>query len=177
LDIEIASDKKIYAPNDAVTIMIPVTNTGNEPISIVDYYSRVSLIDPYGEIIGRGHPSIKGNFITLSKGDYATLTANLRFIEDAREGYYDVKVSLSDNKYVKTAKDLFFVKVGGANTTPPIAISVEQSNDSLGQGEEVIITAPVADNVGVTSVTLGYETAEVAMTLEIGDVQNCCAES
>jgi hypothetical protein len=110
LDIEIASDKKIYAPNDAVTIMIPVTNTGNEPISlIVDHYSQVSLIDPYGEIIGRGHPSIKGNFITLSKGDYATLTANLRFIEDAREGYYDVKVSLSDNKYVKTAKDLFLV--------------------------------------------------------------------
>jgi hypothetical protein len=35
----------------------------------------------------------------------------------------------------------------------------------------------VADNVGVTSVTLGYETTEVAMTLESGDVQNCCAES
>jgi hypothetical protein len=109
LDIEIASDKKIYASNDAVTIMITVTNTGNEPISIVDHYSQVSLIDPYGEIIGRGYLSIKGNFITLSKDDLATLTANLRIIEDAREGYYDVKVSLSNNKYVKTAKDLFFV--------------------------------------------------------------------
>jgi hypothetical protein len=51
----------------------------------------------------------------------------------------------------------------------PVIVSVEQSNDSPGQGEDVTITAHVTDIVGVTSVRLIYDTTEVAMTLDSGD--------
>ena len=50
----------------------------------------------------------------------------------------------------------------------PVIVSVEQTNDSPVQGEDVTITAHVTDNFGVTSVTLIYDTAEVVMTLDSG---------
>jgi hypothetical protein len=54
----------------------------------------------------------------------------------------------------------------------PVIVSVEQSNDSPGQGEDVTITAHVTDIIGVTSVRLIYDTAEVAMTLDSGGENN-----
>ncbi|MCW3129974.1 MAG: hypothetical protein N2V75_07760, partial [Methanophagales archaeon] len=51
----------------------------------------------------------------------------------------------------------------------PVIVSVEQSNDSPVQGEDVTITAHVTGIVNVTSVTLRYDGTEVAMTLNSGD--------
>ena len=55
------------------------------------------------------------------------------------------------------------------DTEDPVIVSVNQSDDSPGQEEDVTITALVTDNVGVTSVTLQYDATEVAMTLYSGD--------
>jgi ABC-type sulfate transport system substrate-binding protein len=54
----------------------------------------------------------------------------------------------------------------------PVIVSVEQSNDSPGQGEDVTITAHVTDIVGVSSVRLIYDTTEVVMTLDSGGKNN-----
>jgi len=54
----------------------------------------------------------------------------------------------------------------------PVIVSVEQSNDSPGQGEDVTITAHVTDIVGVSSVRLIYDTAELVMTLDSGNENN-----
>ena len=54
----------------------------------------------------------------------------------------------------------------------PVIVSVAQSNDSPGQGEDVTITAHVINIVGVSSVRLIYDTTEVAMALDSGDENN-----
>ena len=145
MDIEIASDKKIYAPNDAVTIMIPVTNTGNEPISIVDYYSRVSLIDPYGEIIGRGHPSIKGNFFPCLSEEgfeidcYACHRANLsiQFPCLSEEDFgIDCYACHRDEKH-------------WVDTIAPTISNVKVSPTYALPGDSITISAKVFDSSGV----------------------------
>ena len=167
LKITITSDKEEYSPGDTVNITtaFEVHATPEEPIIITNPIT-VTFIAPDGSVV------LQEDFgstvhITLWGGKYS-IGYSFKLSEDAPEGYYDVTASFSGGEYVKTTENLFYVKEESIDTTPPVVISVEQSNDFPEQGEDVTITAHVTDNIGVTSVTLGYDTTELAMTLDSG---------
>ncbi|MCK4953495.1 hypothetical protein KAS14_06905, partial [Candidatus Bathyarchaeota archaeon] len=54
--------------------------------------------------------------------------------------------------------------------TDPIIIDVVQSNDNPVVGEDVVITAHITDNVGVSYVTILYGGGDYAMVLDSGDI-------
>nr|QNO55086.1 hypothetical protein PBMGCBEP_00021 [Methanosarcinales archaeon ANME-1 ERB7] len=55
---------------------------------------------------------------------------------------------------------------------PPVIVSVTQSNDEPCAGEDVVITAHVTDDVGVTAVNLTYNGTTVPMTLSSGTAKD-----
>ena len=168
LKITITSDKEEYSPGDTVNITtaFEVHATPEEPVIITNPIT-VTFIAPDGSVILQEDLGSTVH-ITLWGGKYS-IGYSFKLSEDAPEGYYDVTASFSGGKYVKTTENLFYVTAESIDTTPPVIISVEQSNDFPEQGEDVTITAHVTDNIGVTSVTLGYDTTELAMTLDSGD--------
>lgn len=98
----------------------------------------------------------------------APLLAEIGFTA-TEEGTYTINLASVINGEANDVEALTVeVVAGGIDTTPPVVTSIEQSNDFPEQGEDVTITAHVTDNIGVTSVTLGYDTTELAMTLDSG---------
>ena len=168
LKITITSGKEEYSPGDTVmniTTAFEVHTTPEEPIIITNPIT-VTFIAPDGSVVLQEDLGTTVH-ITLWEGKYS-IGYSFKLSEDAPEGYYDVTASFSGGEYVKTTENLFYVTAESIDTTPPVVISVEQSNDFPEQGENVTITAHVTDNIGVTSVTLGYDTTELAMTLDSG---------
>jgi parallel beta-helix repeat protein len=95
----------------------------------------------------------------------APLLAEICFTA-TEEGTYTIDLSLVLNGEANDVEALTVeveVEAESIDTTPPVVISVEQSNDSPEQGEDVTITAHVTDNIGVTSVTEkgGYWSATI----------------
>jgi parallel beta-helix repeat protein len=95
----------------------------------------------------------------------APLLAEIGFTA-TEEGTYTIDLSLVLNGEANDVEALTVeveVEAESIDTTPPVVISVEQSNDSPEQGEDVTITAHVTDNIGVTSVTEkgGYWSATI----------------
>jgi len=70
------------------------------------------------------------------------------------------------------ATDTDTAEVTVQDCTDPVIIDVTQSSDEPCAGVAVNITAHVTDDVGVTSVTLKYDSTEVAMTLDSGTAQD-----
>jgi hypothetical protein len=63
---------------------------------------------------------------------------SFKLSEDAPEGYYDVKVNISGGEYVKTTENLFYVKVGGAETQRPTAKIDSITPNPATQGKDTI---------------------------------------
>ena len=113
---------------------------------------------------------IVANDVAYVAPSIAPVLAEIGFTA-TQEGTYTIHLSSVINGEVNDVEALTVeveVEAESIDTTPPVVISVEQSNDFPEQGEDVTITAHVTDNIGVTSVTLGYDTIEVAMTLDSG---------
>ena len=164
----ITSDKEEYPPGDYVIITMKFKNEGEAPVLITNPITTTFIAED-GSIVLEEDLSYSIS-VTLGAGGQWSFGTSYTLPADAPEGYYDVRVSISGGNYVKTVEDLFHVQKAGDNdTSPPVVISVEQSNDSPRQGEDVTITVHVTDNIGVSYVTLGYDTTAVAMTLDTGD--------
>ncbi|MGB5924713.1 MAG: PKD domain-containing protein, partial [Dehalococcoidia bacterium] len=89
----------------------------------------------------------------------------------ASTGTYTVSLTVSNacGSDTETKPNYIEVIVCDGN---PVIISVTQSSDEPCADEDVVITAHVTDDVGVTSVTLEYDTTEVPMSLDSGTPQN-----
>ena len=110
LKMTITSDKEVCSPRDTINITTRfeiIHATPEEPIIITNPISTIFTID--GELVFEdvSPGSERHTFIAegwLERGRRHTIP------DDAPEGYYDVKVSFSGGKYVKTAENLFYVK-------------------------------------------------------------------
>jgi PKD repeat protein len=86
-------------------------------------------------------------------------------------GTYTVSLTVSNDCGSDTETEPNYIEVIACDGNPVI-ISVTQSSDEPCADEDVVITAHVTDDVGVTSVTLEYDTTEVPMSLDSGTPQN-----
>ena len=108
LKITITSDKEEYSPGDSVTITTKIKNEGEEPVIITNLITT-TFIASDGSVVLNEDLSYSIS-ATLRKGDQCSFWPSFKLPDDAPEGYYDVTVSFSGGKYVKTTENLFFVK-------------------------------------------------------------------
>jgi parallel beta-helix repeat protein len=139
LKITITSDKEEYSPGDTVNITsrfeFEVHVTPEEPIIITNPIT-VTFIAPDGSVV------LQEDFgstvhITLWGGKYS-IGYSFKLSEDAPEGYYDVTVSFSGGKYVKTTENLFFVTAGGAEKQRPTAKIDSITPNPATQGKDIV---------------------------------------
>ncbi|NQE04683.1 hypothetical protein C5S32_02320 [ANME-1 cluster archaeon GoMg1] len=107
----ITSDKEEYPPGDYVIITMKFKNEGEEPVLITNPITT-TFIASDGSIVLEEDLSYLIS-VTLGAGGQWSLGTSYKLPDDAPEGYYDVRVSISGGNYVKTVEDLFFVKAGG----------------------------------------------------------------
>jgi uncharacterized repeat protein (TIGR01451 family) len=97
---------------------------------------------------------------------------------NAQDGYWEATIP---GQPVGTTLTLYVTATDGENTVSsnphdktwidcgvPVIVSVEQSSDKPCAGEDVVITAHVMDDTGVTSVNLTYNLTTVTMNLTSG---------
>ena len=137
LKITVTSDKEEYSPGDTVNITtaFEVHATPEEPIIITNPIT-VTFIAPDGSVVLQEDLGTTVH-ITLWGGKYS-IGYSFKLSEDAPEGYYDVTASFSGGKYVKTAEDLFYVKVGGAEKQRPTAKIDPITPNPATQGKDTI---------------------------------------
>ena len=111
LKITITSDKEEYPPGDTVNITtaFEVHATPEEPVIITNPITTTFTID--GKFVFEDNLSPGSVCFTHTGDSWSKLIRKHTIPEDAPEGYYDVTVSFSGGKYVKTAEDLFYVGI------------------------------------------------------------------
>ena len=107
LKITITSDKEEYLQGDDVFITMEFKNEGEEPVLITNPITTTFIAED-GSIVLKEDLSHSIS-VTLGKGGQWSFGTSYKLPDDAPEGYYDVNVSISGGKYVKTVENLFFV--------------------------------------------------------------------
>jgi len=110
LNITITTDKTEYSPGDYVHLTQQFTNENEESVIITNPIT-VTFIAPDGSVVLQEDLGISV-YITLRKGGKYSIGYSFKLPDDAKEGYYDVRVSISGGNYVKTVEGLFFVEAG-----------------------------------------------------------------
>jgi hypothetical protein len=110
LIFEITSDKKEYSPGGSVTITTKITNEGEKAVLITNPITTTFIAED-GSVVLEEDLSYSIS-LTLGKGGQWSFSNSYRLPDDAKEGFYDVKVSLSGGAYVNVTKDVFHVKTG-----------------------------------------------------------------
>jgi PKD repeat protein len=103
----ITSDKEEYPPGDYVIITMKFKNEGDAPVLITNPITT-TFIASDGSIVLKEDLSYSIS-VTLGTGGQWSFGTSYKLPDDAPEGYYDVKVSISGGNYVKTIEDLFHV--------------------------------------------------------------------
>ena len=104
---EITVDKAEYSPGDYVHLTQQFTNEGEETVLITNPITTTFIAED-GSIVLEEDLSYSIS-VTLGAGGQWSFGTSYKLPDDAPEGYYDVKVSISGGNYVKTAEDLFRV--------------------------------------------------------------------
>jgi parallel beta-helix repeat protein len=110
LNITITTDKTEYSPGDYVHLNQQFTNENEESVIITNPIT-VTFIAPDGSVVLQEDLGISV-YITLWKGGKYSLGYSFKLPDDAPEGHYDARASISGGNYVKTVEDLFFVEAG-----------------------------------------------------------------
>jgi len=105
---EITVDEAEYSPGDYVLLTLRFTNGGEDPVLITNPITT-TFIAPDGSIVLEEDLSYSIS-VTLGKGVQWSFGTSYKLPADAPEGYYEVRVSISGGRYIKTVEDLFFVK-------------------------------------------------------------------
>jgi PKD repeat protein len=103
----ITSDKEEYPPGDHVLITMKLKNEGEETVLITNPITT-TFIASDGSIVLEEDLSSSIS-VTLGAGGQWSFGTSYKLPDDAPEGYYDVRVSISGGNYVKTVEDLFHV--------------------------------------------------------------------
>ncbi|NQE06042.1 Cell surface glycoprotein [ANME-1 cluster archaeon GoMg1] len=104
----LTSDKKEYSQGDYVFITVELKNEGEEPVSITNPITTTFIAEDGSVVLEEDISSSIS--VTLGAGGQWSFGTSYKLQDDAPEGYYDVKVSISGGNYVKTTENLFFVK-------------------------------------------------------------------
>ena len=105
---EITVDKAEYSPGDYVHLTQQFINEGEETVLITNLVTT-TFIASDGSIVLEEDLSSSIS-VTLGAGGQWSFGTSFKLPADAPEGYYDVRVSISGGRYIKTVEDLFFVK-------------------------------------------------------------------
>ena len=104
---EITVDKAKYSPGDYVHLTQQFTNEGGEAVLITNPITTTFIAEDGSVVLEEDLSSSIS--VTLGAGGQWSFGTSYKLPDDAPEGYYDVKVSISGGNYVKTAEDLFRV--------------------------------------------------------------------
>ena len=172
------------------TQSIDVTTSGTYSVTVTDTNGCESTCQK--EVTVNPNPTVSVGDVTVCDGETATLTADTSgspCTVTSYQWYQGSSVSggtiISDatsSTYQTTQAGDYTCEVACANgckaedygtvtvrdCTTPVIVEVTQSSDEPCAGEDVVITAHVTDDIGVTSVTLTYDGTTIPMSLVSG---------